>query len=213
MKHSFQEVMDLDYILYQLSVYEVTHGKIVLARNIKETMRFQNKIVCQFNYFKNMIQRGSCTLEFIKSTVLKKNGPFSRIKGLDTDDSSDIDRLIEETKVLPETDKTMAMLDDFLARFLSELPDIGPEEQFRILSIDKNDIAEIRRPPVRLPKKIKEHLSKSSKSSVQPAIFKGMKNKKKRPWWSPEKWVMILFPKVGLDFLIPKKLKEEKKEK
>jgi len=38
-------------------------------------------------------------------------------------------------------------------------------------------------------------------------------NKKKRPWWSPEKWVMILFPKVGLDFLIPKKLKEEKKEK
>jgi len=78
--YSLKEVMYLDHLLQQLATYEVFHGRIVIPKSPEESFELHKKMAEKFNYFKGLIQRGECTVEFIKQSVLGKNGPFPQTK-------------------------------------------------------------------------------------------------------------------------------------
>lgn len=83
--YSFEEVMGMDQALHHLAVYEVTKGMIVMPKSQEEFIELQAKIAHQFNYFKTLIQNRECTFQYIKRSVLQKNGPFPNAKPFDFD--------------------------------------------------------------------------------------------------------------------------------
>jgi hypothetical protein len=94
MKHSFEEVMRIDDRLCQLAAYEVTGGKMKLATSLEDIMEQQDEIADKFNEFKDLIQKGECTYNFIEQTVLAKNGPFPKSE-LNFDDPNLFQRIRE----------------------------------------------------------------------------------------------------------------------
>jgi len=80
MRHTFDEVMKLDQSLQYLASYELSHGKMIVPKSMEEMMELNAKIAEKFNYFKTLIQSGECTFDFIKNSVLAKNGPYPHAK-------------------------------------------------------------------------------------------------------------------------------------
>ena len=78
--HSFREVTDLDNALYQLAVYEVSNGLVLTPRTMEEYSYLQEEIIRKFNYFKRYIQNNECGFEFLRYSILDKNGPFGNIR-------------------------------------------------------------------------------------------------------------------------------------
>lgn len=76
MKPTFDEVIRMDQELQYLASYEVTRGKIYVPKSIEEIIELNAKIAAKFNYFKGLIRSGECSFEFIKNSVLAKNGPY-----------------------------------------------------------------------------------------------------------------------------------------
>ena len=97
-KPTFNEVSQLDNDLYQLALYTVTKGKMVLPKSMPEMIDLQDKIVGKFNYYKTQIQSGECTFNFIKWSVLGKYGPYPQPKSKNNDEWSydDITSYIRE---------------------------------------------------------------------------------------------------------------------
>jgi hypothetical protein len=92
----------MDQALQQLAAYDVTGGMIATPDSMEEAIELQLRIASRFNYFKKLIQNGSCTFEFIKNTVLDKNGPFAQ-PHFDMDDPECFDKLLErESEFLDE---------------------------------------------------------------------------------------------------------------
>jgi len=75
-KRSFDEIIELDQAIYQLASYEVSNGLIDITKTQQESLDIQVKVAQKFNYFKNLIRNHGMSYEFIKNTVLNKNGPF-----------------------------------------------------------------------------------------------------------------------------------------
>lgn len=105
-KYTFEEVMKLDEALRQLATYDVTEGMLYVSTDIEDLNRLQINIAKRFNYFKKLIQKGSCSFEFIKQTVLEKNGPFKQPK-LDKDDPDYIYKLLEQQKSFQQDSKSL----------------------------------------------------------------------------------------------------------
>lgn len=84
-KYTFSEVFDLDEALQQLANYEIAGGKILTPKNMEEYKALQRKVVEKFNYFKDLIQNGDCTFDFIKQNVLRKNGAYGPLEDIDLD--------------------------------------------------------------------------------------------------------------------------------
>ena len=80
MRHTFDEVMKLDQSLQYLASYELSHGKMIVPKSMEEMMELNAKIAEKFNYFKALIHSGECTFDFIKNSVLAKNGPYPHTK-------------------------------------------------------------------------------------------------------------------------------------
>ena len=100
-KYSLNEIYDMDQRLLNLAAYEVTKGLIFIPRKIEDLANLQKKTAEKFNEFKMMIQRGSCTLDFIQDTVLAKNGPVPR-DNEDDDEDRFIERLLNEAHQDPQ---------------------------------------------------------------------------------------------------------------
>jgi len=83
---SLEDVIKLDQELFELATYEVTHGMIMVAEGIDILLDQRRQIANKFNYFKTLVRNNSCTLEFIKNTVLDKNGPFPQKQPKDIDE-------------------------------------------------------------------------------------------------------------------------------
>ena len=92
-RHTFDEVSRLDNELYQLALYEVTKGEIILPKEMKQLMELQGKVAEKFNYYKQLIRTGECNVHFITQQVLAKYGPFSQESQLG--DEWDYDKLTE----------------------------------------------------------------------------------------------------------------------
>jgi len=86
--HTFDEVIRLDQDLYQLAMYEVTDGLIIMPKSHEELLAIEEKAAIKFNYFKKQIRNGECTYDFIKWNVLDKNGAFPKNKNIISDPSS-----------------------------------------------------------------------------------------------------------------------------
>jgi len=80
MKPTFEEVIRMDENLRYLATYEVTGGKMIVPLHPEDMFDITKDIAEKFNYFKKLIQDGECTYEFIKTTVLSKNGPYIQNK-------------------------------------------------------------------------------------------------------------------------------------
>jgi hypothetical protein len=86
-RHTFSDIRDFDNELYQLALYEITEGKIIIPKSSLQLVKLQEKVAEKFNYYKKLIQDGECTLDFIKQDVLGTYGPFPRVKNkMDYDD-------------------------------------------------------------------------------------------------------------------------------
>lgn len=72
----FDHVSNLDYQLYQLAMYEVTKGRMMVLESTEDSLKLKKRTAAKFNYFKRLIQNGDCTYKYIEDTVLDKNGPF-----------------------------------------------------------------------------------------------------------------------------------------
>lgn len=92
---SINDVFYIDQLLHQLASYEVTRGLIVVPKSVEEAMELQQKTADKFNYFKTLIRKGECTIDFIKYQVLKKNGPYPQEKELSIDDPNLIDKIAD----------------------------------------------------------------------------------------------------------------------
>jgi hypothetical protein len=98
--HSFDEVNRLDNELFSIANYEITEGKLIIPKTQEEIYEIHNKIADKFNYYKQMIQSGECSLEFIKWHILDKYGPFPQPKEeINLDDPQCIDEITEWDKI------------------------------------------------------------------------------------------------------------------
>ena len=79
-KYTFDDVSRGDEKLYQLALYEVTKGKIVVPKCPKQLFSLQEKVAGKFNYYKDIIQGGEGDLDFIAYQVFSKYGPYAREK-------------------------------------------------------------------------------------------------------------------------------------
>jgi len=120
-KYTFDEIAKIDESLHYLATYEVTSGKMFIPKTQDEVFEFAGKIAEKFNYFKGLIQKGECTLEFIKQKVLEKNGAIPRKKevDIDIDNPESLNKMIEDNKELEKEkdqiafNKTYEILDNF----------------------------------------------------------------------------------------------------
>ena len=146
MKHyTFNEVFELDEILYKLAMYEVTKGKIHLLQEMDKLLEVQTECVNKFNYFKDLVRSGECTIQSLKDSVLYKNGPYCQ-----TDNDIPIDnpeKLIEKMEQEETDDKQdITLFCNTIGNLLKEMSKsyyykeqdlIMPEDDEK--SRDKND--------------------------------------------------------------------------
>lgn len=112
--YTFEEVFDLDNTIKKLAMYEVSGGKMIISTDPLELINFEIKYANKFNYFKDLIQRGECSIEYLRDTVLHKNGAYpnnSEIITTPEDFLIDIEK--NEQKRLEEKQ----IIDDFCNKF------------------------------------------------------------------------------------------------
>lgn len=136
MSPSFDEVIKLDQTLQYLAAYEVTGGKLLIPKHVDELAHISIKIANKFNYFKKLIQDGECTFDFIKNTVLTKNGAFPQNKiNIDIDNPNCFKEL-DTQEALPSKNNTQLFVEKLLGSLfnvpitkieLSKLPEIKTE--------------------------------------------------------------------------------------
>jgi hypothetical protein len=115
-KYSFEEIALLDQALFNLASYDVTGGLMVIVESPEEAHKLRDKIINRFNYFKQLIQRGSCSFDYIRNTVLDANGPFYHPK------HKDIDTMLNDPEFCKESDDELMDKTNNLLRniFLSQ---------------------------------------------------------------------------------------------
>ena len=105
MNPTFDDVTRIDKSLQFLAAYEVTGGMMVVPKSPEELTSLTVRMADKFNYFKTQIQKGECTFDFIKNTVLTKNGPFPQTQtNIDSIMPSDIDELAVQEVANPIRD-------------------------------------------------------------------------------------------------------------
>jgi hypothetical protein len=137
-KPTFEEVIYLDNNLYQLAIYEVTKGQIVIPKSMPQLIKLQDKIADKFNYYKRQIQSGECTYEFIKWHILGTYGAYPQSNTLDYDELTSYIGEEDSFDISPEQ-KHSSPLDTLLDAFERRLrresnpfdipPDTGDEEK------------------------------------------------------------------------------------
>lgn len=89
------EARERDRLLYDLSFYDVTNGKIVFIENdIDELYDLGKEVVKRFNKYKVAIQNGEYTLEELENIIVSRNAAILSPKVGRTVD--EIDKFVEE---------------------------------------------------------------------------------------------------------------------
>jgi len=92
------DVFKIDQLLHQLASYEVTGGKMVVPSSFEEVYELNKKTADKFNYFKMLIQKGECSIDFIKERVLRKNGPFPKEVPISVDNPELLEKILDWQK-------------------------------------------------------------------------------------------------------------------
>lgn len=163
MNPTFDEVMRLDQSLQFLAAYEVSGGRMIIPKSIEEMAEMNTKISEKFNYFKKLIRNGECTFEFIKTTVLAKNGPYLQVKpNTDFTDTSFFSKKDDFNKMVEaEKNKISKPLDPVAKSLVEKLVhSLFPESHIdKIEPLDMPDVTKIELPKL----ENKEGKKKSSK--------------------------------------------------
>jgi hypothetical protein len=150
---SLDEVFRVDQLLYQLASYEVSGGKLIVPNSIEAAFKFQKKTAEKFNYFKSLIQKGECSIDFIKNKVLTKNGPFPKEPFVTIDNLDSVNNVA--------TDKPEELSEDFFNRLFKLLAETDNDKKSIVASRKKSQA----NPPLQLPEKTKDGIVKRKKSN------------------------------------------------
>jgi len=161
MKPSFDEVNRIDHSLHCLAAYEVTNGKMVIPKSMEEMANLSIKIANKFNYFKDLIRKGECTFDFIKTTVLAKNGPFLQDKNIDISDP----KYFEEPIAAEPTDEPNDVVQSFIQKLMNSASELKVEvlPMSSIPEIPKTEKTEKTENPKALPVKKENRKKRKSK--------------------------------------------------
>ena len=121
-RHSFDDITYFDDALHQLAMYEVAQGLILVPKTPEAVAELHVKFANKFNEFKRLIQSGECTYEFIKFTVLDKNGPFPPTHNIPNVEDIEVWDKIEKEwaeEDLKNDGKSKNFIDSFLDGFMS----------------------------------------------------------------------------------------------
>ena len=100
--YTFDEVLELDNLIKKLAIYEEASGKMFVPADYEELMDFQERCAKKFNYFKGLVQRGECTIGYLKDTILYNNGPYCQQDEMILTPEEMIDDLEESDRRLEE---------------------------------------------------------------------------------------------------------------
>lgn len=103
-RYTFEEIMKMDYALFQLSMYETAKGQIFVPKSPEELAQFQIATSKTFNYFKNMIRNGETSLEELKTQVSNRWGAILQ-KNRDPEDIDGLLKDIEEENEMRENEE------------------------------------------------------------------------------------------------------------
>ena len=175
---SLDDVFRIDQLLHQLASYEVTGGRIVVPSTIKEAFELQKKTAETFNYFKALIQRGECSVDFFKNKVLKKNGPFPKEPIINIADPNLIDKIttIDKEDKIEEKPEDGEFVKSLLKMFSAEMSDTEREDFLNRMGI-KTFKVKIPLPP---PKELPEPPKPPYKSKIKTDKKKKTKPSKKQ---------------------------------
>jgi len=126
--YTFDEAFELDNIIKKLALYEVSGGKMFISDNYEELMDLQVECAHKFNYFKGLIQSGECTIEYLKDTVLSKNGPYPQHTEL-------IETPEHLMEYIDEEDKRKVEEQDFIESLYSNVETLLKEKDFEVYSV------------------------------------------------------------------------------
>ena len=160
MNYSFDEVMRLDQSLQYLASYEVTKGRIAIPKSQDEMIELNEKIANKFNYFKSLIQRGECTFDFIRNSVLGKNGAFPRdVKPIDFSDPKCFEQVVTDQEPQGENFDKKSNINEsaFVEQFISYLfPDFKAKKSGshdKEIQIEMSVSPDYAKKPIKPPKK------------------------------------------------------------
>jgi hypothetical protein len=157
MRHTFDEVMKLDQSLQYLASYELSHGKMIIPKSMDEMMELNAKIAEKFNYFKALIHSGECTFDFIKNSVLSKNGPYPRAKfNIDSINTQSFDKEEELAPTEIPYDPTKSLVEKLVSSLF-------PGSTIEKIEQKKIEEIPIRPPTIKATKSIEEKPKKKSK--------------------------------------------------
>jgi hypothetical protein len=122
MKHSFEEVTQLDNAILHLATYNITKGLLLVPKNAEDVIAMHEKVANKFNEFKYLIQRGECSLEDIKHNVLSEYGPFKRVKEPTIDEVLSVKDKDNELTVTEVTDEDIKKVATSLSKIFKQLP-------------------------------------------------------------------------------------------
>ena len=183
-RYSFDDVTYLDDALHQLAMYEVSNGLILITKTPEELAALHVKFAEKFNEFKKLIHNGDCTFEFIKQSVLSKNGPYTRKKEhkFDIQDIAEWEKIekqwVEEDNAINK--KSRNMIDSFVDSFIEGIGGFkGKDEDGNEIIIEPLD--NLSEPDPESPKskaKTKDDKNVPPKFSLKDEIEKRKKKKK-----------------------------------
>ena len=168
MNPSFDEVIKLDRSLQFLASYDVSGGKIVLPKTMEEMSAINVKIANKFNYFKKLIHDGECTFEYIKNTVLSKNGPYPQNKKPIDFDSPDCLQEFEEPAPQVAEDNVQSLVEKMLGSL------------FPGVSVEKIEVKDIAASPCTCSECMKKTESKQPEQKLIPPVAKKKKRSQKK---------------------------------
>ena len=121
---SFEETARLDDSLQQLAFYEVTEGKMYLPKSAEDIASLHQKVAQKFNYYKDLIHRGDCSLDIIRDDILGQYGAFRQPQRLDPSDPKFFEKReeqVEKKSFESEAQEMESMIGNLLKSFLPEI--------------------------------------------------------------------------------------------
>lgn len=147
---SFDEIMERDSLLLQLSSYDVSKGMMMVPNDMERMYDIQCEIIERFNYFKGLIQSGETTLEDLQQDVSQRNGAIPQLAKEDSEVVNDLIEDVnfdnEKVRQLQTAAKRVSMIMNeliFRAETLSQETGIGPDELLGINSMFEMEVIPI----------------------------------------------------------------------
>jgi hypothetical protein len=139
-KHTFGQIIQIDELLLQLSVYEVGRGLMPIEMNQEIYLDMQKEINTKFNYFKQLIRSGEFTLDQLAFKVANKWGAVKAESDVNFEDTSEenMDGIIKDIfEEIEEREKTERGI-DAVKMLLAKMDEVAKRNEKKMKEIEKD---------------------------------------------------------------------------